>query len=301
MDTKAFSFNSQAKYRTGGHFKEKTALSLAYQEIMVDDKGSQFKVMFPDVLADYQNPPLPGDVAMANKAWQIWQNTPFSWWQCQLNFTLWCASAGCGVSFQDHLQAEKYNSVLKDLRKQTRWVCLFHCKDRDSFEDCLRENDVIPSREQRALVQQQLAKTKHAKLLLKTDLRIKLPSGRAARSWVALTSVIRAFRANLSALACMRSAISMSPMSSGSSSSTLQVEKTAEAPSTSNLSLASLRISIHWSAGSLTEGGTWSSRSVNGRCGRSGRGRRLSSSSGMGWSKMNLARTPRVSLRLARP
>ena len=99
MDTKAFSFNSQAKYRTGCHFKEKTALSLANQEIMVDNKESQFKVMFPDILADYHNPPLPGDVAMANKAWQIWQNTPFSWWQCQLNFALWCASAGCGVSF----------------------------------------------------------------------------------------------------------------------------------------------------------------------------------------------------------
>ena len=39
------------------------------------------------------------------------------------------------------------NSVLKDLREQTRWVALFHCKDRDSFEDCLCENDVIPSRE----------------------------------------------------------------------------------------------------------------------------------------------------------
>ena len=64
---------------------------------------------------------------------------------------------------------QKYNSVLKDLREQTRWVCLFHCKDRNSFEDCLRENDVIPSREQRALVRQQLAETKHAKLLLKTD------------------------------------------------------------------------------------------------------------------------------------
>ena len=39
---------------------------------------------------------------------------------------------------------QKYNAVLKDLREQTRWVCLFHCKDRDSFEDCLWENDVIP-------------------------------------------------------------------------------------------------------------------------------------------------------------
>ena len=64
---------------------------------------------------------------------------------------------------------QKYNSVLKDLREQTRWVCLFHCKDRDSFEDCQRENDAIPSREQLAFVRQQLAEAKHAKLLLKTD------------------------------------------------------------------------------------------------------------------------------------
>ena len=106
MDIEAFSFNSQAKYRTGGHFKEKTVLSLANKK-MVDSHGNHFKAMFPDIFADYQNPPLTGDVAMANKAWQIWPNSPFSWWQCQLNFALWCASAGCGVSFEDHLQADK--------------------------------------------------------------------------------------------------------------------------------------------------------------------------------------------------
>ena len=64
---------------------------------------------------------------------------------------------------------QKYNSVLKDLREQTPWICVFHCKDCDSFEDCLRENDLILSREQRALVRKQLAEMKHAKLLLKTD------------------------------------------------------------------------------------------------------------------------------------
>ena len=78
MDTMAFLFNSQAKYRSGGNFKEKAdilvSLSLTNQEIMVDDKGSQFKAMFLDIFADYQNPPLTGDVAMANKAWQIWHS-----------------------------------------------------------------------------------------------------------------------------------------------------------------------------------------------------------------------------------
>jgi len=63
---------------------------------------------------------------------------------------------------------QKYNSVLKDFREQTRWVAMFHCKDRDSFDECLRENDVIPA-EERAVVRQKLAQTKHAKLLLKTD------------------------------------------------------------------------------------------------------------------------------------
>ena len=28
------------------------------------------------------------------------------WWQCQLNFAVWCATAGCGVSADDHLQAK---------------------------------------------------------------------------------------------------------------------------------------------------------------------------------------------------
>ena len=64
---------------------------------------------------------------------------------------------------------QKYNSVLKDLREQTRWAALFHCKDRDSFEECLRENDVIPTREDRAAVRRRLAEAKHAKLILKTD------------------------------------------------------------------------------------------------------------------------------------
>ena len=76
---------------------------------------------------------------------------------------------------------QKYNSVLKDLREQTRWVCFFHCKDCISFQDCLRENDVIPTREQGVLVRQQLAETKHAKLLLKngSDARQAAGPGRA--------------------------------------------------------------------------------------------------------------------------
>ena len=42
---------------------------------------------------------------MANKAWNSWKTTPFDWWQCQLNFAVWCATAGCGVSVEDYFQA----------------------------------------------------------------------------------------------------------------------------------------------------------------------------------------------------
>ena len=106
MDKGAYSFKSSATYRAGGHFKEKAAVSLAGQQIMVDDEGSHFLAKFPDIFADYQTPPLTGDVTMANKAWDNWQHAPMTWWQYQLNFTLWCATAGCGVSVEDHLQAK---------------------------------------------------------------------------------------------------------------------------------------------------------------------------------------------------
>ena len=89
----------------GGHFKEKQA-SPASQKIMVDDEGGDFQASFPDIFADYQNPPLTGDINMGNKAWDNWQHAPMTWWHCQLNFAVWCATAGCGVSADDHLQAK---------------------------------------------------------------------------------------------------------------------------------------------------------------------------------------------------
>ena len=41
---------------------------------------------------------------------------------------------------------QKYNSVSKDVREQIKCLCLFFTKDQDSFEDCFRENDVIPGK-----------------------------------------------------------------------------------------------------------------------------------------------------------
>lgn len=65
--------------------------------------------------------------------------------------------------------SQRYNSVLKDLREQTKWLCIFYTKDRDSFENCLRENDVIPTLEERQRIKEELKKKKHRKLILRTD------------------------------------------------------------------------------------------------------------------------------------
>ena len=62
-----------------------------------------------------------------------------------------------------------YNAILKDLGEQLVWVALFYCKDRDSFEECFRENDVVPTYEQRASLRQMLSEFQHVKLLLLTD------------------------------------------------------------------------------------------------------------------------------------
>ena len=46
---------------------------------------------------------------------------------------------------------QKCNSVFKDVREQIKCLCLFFTKDRDRFENCLRENDVIPDKNKREM------------------------------------------------------------------------------------------------------------------------------------------------------
>ena len=64
---------------------------------------------------------------------------------------------------------QKYNSILTDLREQTKWTALFYTKDQDSFTETLRENNVISSAEEKKEIQKKLAKHKHSKLILITE------------------------------------------------------------------------------------------------------------------------------------
>ena len=44
---------------------------------------------------------------------------------------------------------QKYNSICNDAMGQLKWNCLFFTIDRDSFEDCLKENHVVPDKNER--------------------------------------------------------------------------------------------------------------------------------------------------------
>ena len=57
---------------------------------------------------------------------------------------------------------QKYNSVSKDAREQIKWLCFW-----DSFEGCLRENNVIPDKDERNRLKKCLQDRPYSKLILK--------------------------------------------------------------------------------------------------------------------------------------
>ena len=55
----------------------------------------------------------------------------------------------------------------KYVREQLKWLCLFFTKERDSFEDRLRENDVVPDKNERDRLKKRLQNKLFSKLILK--------------------------------------------------------------------------------------------------------------------------------------
>ena len=64
---------------------------------------------------------------------------------------------------------QRYNSACKDFRTQVKWVCLFFTKDKFSYHECLDENDVIATREEKREMKEKLSRLKHSKLILFTE------------------------------------------------------------------------------------------------------------------------------------
>ena len=104
MDRRAYSFKSSATYPAWGHFKEKQA-SLASKKIMVDDEGGDFQASFPDIFAQYQNPPTHRGYRYGKQGLEFLENHSFQLVAVPTELRVWCTTPGCGVSVEDHLQA----------------------------------------------------------------------------------------------------------------------------------------------------------------------------------------------------
>ncbi|CAG2227886.1 unnamed protein product [Mytilus edulis] len=118
MITKEFKYNPNASYNPGIKYSKKDhqfKTNLVNQTIFVNQKEN-FKTAFPDLFQNYQNPSL-----HTNEPWNTWIHSSFDWWQCQLNFAVWCASTGCGVSYNDHKQNTS------NLTKSVYMFHLYYC------------------------------------------------------------------------------------------------------------------------------------------------------------------------------
>ena len=97
MIPKEFAYSEQAHYAHWSAFKVKT-VNIINQNIVVTSDGKSFQGSFPDVSEKYILPYVKSDAVV-----QRWRTDWMSFWQNQLNFAVWCATTGCGVDFNNHL------------------------------------------------------------------------------------------------------------------------------------------------------------------------------------------------------
>ena len=100
--------------RPGGVNEPINNSSLVEQDIQVRATGGgskSFRVRFPNVWDKYKLPKV-----TEKEVYDDWLSSQMQFWQNQLNFAVWCATTGCGVS--------KANLRHKDL--MTRSVLRFH-------------------------------------------------------------------------------------------------------------------------------------------------------------------------------
>ena len=99
----AFTFNSKAKYRPGVQPDPvKVEPSLIEAHITVQAAPARgFDTDFPNVFYKYKVPNIHSEAIV-----KTWSTTPMQFWQNQINFAVWCATTGCGVSVNDHLNVK---------------------------------------------------------------------------------------------------------------------------------------------------------------------------------------------------
>ena len=160
MNAKAFKFNSEAKHRPNRYkapSRDVGDLAEGRVQIQHDDPQKWFEAKYLDIFEHYRLPNITSDELV-----QAWRKTPMQFWQNQLNFAVWCATAGCGVSAEDHLSASdgflksfyrfhvyyQIRRILEELKAplpyEETWDAVNNSYDRGVYERICREFGVIP-------------------------------------------------------------------------------------------------------------------------------------------------------------
>ena len=102
MGIAAYRFNSDARYAAGavGTSKEGLVVALTQSSIQVQSGDGRFQTRYPNMFEKYRLPHVSSD-----KLARTWNSNQMQFSQNQINFAVWCATTGCGVSAQDHLAA----------------------------------------------------------------------------------------------------------------------------------------------------------------------------------------------------
>ena len=103
----AFKYNSDVKYRIGGVFEPTHQFSLINQIITIK-RNSNFKVSFLSFWESYKLPQIKD-----KKVYENWISNPIQFYQNQLNFAIWAATTGCGISKLDHLRHK--NPIIRSI------------------------------------------------------------------------------------------------------------------------------------------------------------------------------------------
>ena len=96
MSKKMDKYNPDAKYLTGSKYHTK-GINLDELKMFVTTKDS-FKIKVINPFKKYLNPAIKNDSTA-----QRWNSNPLQFYQNQLNFAIWCATTGCGVSYANHI------------------------------------------------------------------------------------------------------------------------------------------------------------------------------------------------------
>ena len=165
MNTNAFKYIATAKYPTGevsdytGSDDYTTAtIQVKYNNESLDNTPYSFIARFPNIFDKYTLPNVSSDEVVGS-----WRSDQMSFWQNQLNFATWCASTGCGVSLEDHLNSPHHmirslyrfhfyyqvRRILETMQvvlpQDKSWDPFNNAYDRRAYERICSEYDISPN------------------------------------------------------------------------------------------------------------------------------------------------------------